>query len=140
MTTETEQLFSAEDGLNSPLILVSEDNVLNRETMVDFLRFSNYRAISASDGAEAIKRTDAESPDLILMDMKMPGVDGLTAIRHIRASGNTVPIIALTGQAMVEDKAKCLDAGADGYLAKPVRIAELIKTIQSYLDLQAAAV
>ena len=116
-----------------PLILVAEDNAINRQTLVDFLELSDFRAIFASDGQQAVDQISSANPDLVLMDINMPNVDGIDAMRQVRASGNSVPIIALTGQTMVGDDLIALGAGANAYITKPVHLARLLRTIEHHL-------
>ncbi len=116
-------------------ILLAEDNEANIATVSSFLAREPYRIIVARNGQEAIDRVLEEEPDLILMDIQMPVLDGLTAIKKIRANKNLarIPIIVLTALAMSGDKERCLDAGADDYLSKPVSRANLLATIAERL-------
>src|SRR5690242_528780 len=100
-----------------PTILLVEDNQLLRDMIVRRLRLEGYTIISANDGSQAIGLTLSERPNLILMDMSLPGLDGWQATRQIRALSTTqaIPIIALTAHAMSEDRAKCLEAGCNEY-------------------------
>jgi PAS domain S-box-containing protein len=118
-----------------PLILLAEDNEANISTVSSYLKAKGYRILLAKDGAEAIALTGSENPDLILMDIQMPGMDGLEAIGHIRRAPNSVnvPIIALTALAMTSDRDRCLAAGANDYLTKPVKLKQLATTIQQLL-------
>ena len=117
-------------------ILVVEDNPANLETMVSFIELSGYEVLIANDGQEAIDRTRDAHPDLILMDIQLPVMDGLTATQVIRHDlGMTeIPIIALTALAMPGDKERCLAAGADLYLTKPVRLRSLVETVGKMLE------
>ncbi|HEY9688869.1 MAG TPA: response regulator, partial [Coleofasciculaceae cyanobacterium] len=120
----------------SPLILLAEDNEANITTIVAYLEAKGYRLMLAQNGEEAIACTKAHPPDLILMDIQMPVMDGLEAMRHIRLDPAmaTVPIIALTALAMAGDQERCLAAGANDYLSKPVRLKELAGMIQEFLN------
>lgn len=104
------------------LILVAEDNVDNLELMTRFLRRSGHEVLSARTGREAIERTMAEQPDLVLMDVELPEVSGLDAVRRIRSDKPIAhtPIIAVTAHAMDGDRTRCLAAGCDGYVSKPI--------------------
>lgn len=133
MTTQTTSLNHSQSSA-VPLILVAEDNDLNRQTLVDFLELSDFRAIFARDGAQAVDQISSANPDLVLMDINMPNVDGLDAMRQVRAAGNQVPIIALTGQAMVGDDLIALGAGANDYVTKPVHLDRLLRTIARHLE------
>jgi signal transduction histidine kinase/ActR/RegA family two-component response regulator len=125
----------AEISTSSPLILIVEDNALNVNTIESYLTAKGYRSIVANDGQEAIELTQQHHPDLILMDIQMPGMDGLEAITKIRQNTQLVaiPIIALTALAMDGDREKCLRAGANDYLTKPVKLKQLHTTIQQLL-------
>jgi CheY-like chemotaxis protein len=114
-----------------PLVLLAEDNDANRRTVGDFLRSQEYDVIVAEDGEEAVTNALAWKPALILMDVQMPRVDGLEAIKRIRAALPIahVPIVALTALAMPGDKERCLSAGANAYLSKPVSLKELASLV-----------
>ncbi|HEY9827192.1 MAG TPA: GAF domain-containing protein [Stenomitos sp.] len=120
-------------GGTMPLILLAEDNEANIATMSTYLIAKGFQVIVAHNGQEAIDVAKAEHPDLILMDIQMPKVDGIEAIQTLRSDPafKEVPIIALTALAMEADKARCLQAGATGYLSKPVKLKHLATTIQS---------
>ena len=121
--------------LESPLILLAEDNEANLDTISGYLESRGYRLIVAKDGQQAIDLAKVQRPNLILMDVQMPGMDGLEAMRRIRAEGQThVPIIALTALAMPTDRTKCLEAGANEYLTKPIKLKQLVTTIQQLLS------
>lgn len=119
-----------------PLILIVEDNELNITTLASYLTAKKYRPIVAQDGAAAIELAQNYHPDIILMDIQMPGMDGLEAIARIRehAELSATPIIALTALALEGDREKCLAAGANEYLTKPVKLRQLNETIQQFLD------
>jgi PAS domain S-box-containing protein len=118
-----------------PLILLAEDNEENIQVLSDYLGIRGYRVTVARNGGEAIARAHEEHPRLILMDIQMPGIDGLTAIRRLRADSKMeeVPIIALTALAMPGDHERCLEAGANDYMSKPVRLKHLTQSIERYL-------
>jgi CheY-like chemotaxis protein len=126
----------SEAPLTAPLVLLAEDNEANISTISSYLTAKGYRIISAKNGEEAIAMAYAESPDLILMDIQMPEVDGLTAIRQLRHDPNfgNIPIIALTALAMASDRERCLEAGANDYLSKPVRLKELTELIKGFCN------
>jgi CheY-like chemotaxis protein/nitrogen-specific signal transduction histidine kinase len=117
-------------------ILLAEDNETNIVMIKDYLEAKGYRMLVAHDGAEAVAYAYEARPALILMDIQMPGMDGLEAIRTIRAQNGVppMPIIALTALAMPGDRERCLQAGADEYLSKPVSLKGLAATIDSYLE------
>ena len=117
-------------------ILVAEDNAVNQKLVVRLLENRGCRVISASNGAQALALLADKRVDLILMDVQMPAIDGIEATKAIRMqekqTGGHVPIVALTAYAMSGDEARCLSAGMDGYLAKPVRNDELIRVVESF--------
>ena len=123
---------------NPPLILLAEDNQANIVTIQNILKSKAYRVIVAKNGAEALNQAKAKSPDLILMDIQMPVMNGLEAIRLIRADTDLAhtPIIALTALAMPGDREKCLEAGADDYLSKPINIKGLVRAVEEQLQQQ----
>ena len=125
----------AEEIPKQPLILIVEDNELNINTISSYLTAKGYRPIVAQDGQSAIEMTELHHPDLILMDIQMPGMDGLEAISHIRQNPQLaeIPIIALTALAMEGDREKCLAAGANEYISKPVKLKQLNVTIKQFL-------
>jgi len=118
-----------------PLILLAEDNEANLETLVAYLEEAGFRIAVAHDGEEAEARARELKPDLVLMDIQMPKVDGLEATRRLRASPETraLPIVALTALAMPGDRERCLAAGADEYLSKPLRLPFVVETIRRLL-------
>lgn len=117
------------------LILLVEDNEANIEIFVDYLQVWGYRVIVARSGSEALARAQAEAPDLILMDVQLPEMDGLTAVCEIRKTTQLqqIPIITLTALAMQGDQERCLAAGANVYLSKPVQLRQLVLTIDRLL-------
>ncbi|MFQ5610949.1 MAG: response regulator [Anaerolineae bacterium] len=120
-----------------PLILLAEDNESNISTVSDYLLVNGYQVVVARNGEEVIERAREENPELILMDIQMPGMDGLEATRLIRADSSPrvagTPIIALTALAMPGDRERCLTAGANEYLSKPVSLKGLLRTIETQL-------
>jgi len=119
----------------SPLILLAEDNEANISTVSSYLRAKGYRIILAKNGREAIALAQSENPNLILMDIQMPGMDGIESMQQIRRNPNLVdvPIVALTALAMTGDRDRCLEAGANDYMTKPVKLKQLATTIQQLL-------
>jgi two-component system sensor histidine kinase/response regulator len=117
-------------------ILLAEDNEVNQKVVASILAREGHQVTIAANGEEATSACERGTFDLVLMDVQMPVMDGLTATRCIRererSSGGHVPIIALTAHAMAEDEARCLNEGMDGYLRKPVRIRELRQALASY--------
>ncbi|BBC25935.1 response regulator [Pseudanabaena sp. ABRG5-3] len=120
-----------------PLVLLAEDNEANIYSVSNYLEADGYRVLIAKNGLEAIALSQTHQPDLILMDIQMPELDGLEATKQIRNNPNleNIPIIAMTALAMTGDREKCLEAGANEYLAKPVRLKVLSQKIQALLDI-----
>ncbi|MCA9979486.1 MAG: response regulator [Anaerolineales bacterium] len=118
-------------------ILLVEDNEMNRDMLSRRLKRKGYDVISATDGARGISMAQSETPDLILMDISLPIMDGLEATRQLKQAGATtrvIPIIALTAHAMAGDREKCLEAGCDDYATKPVEFPQLLAKIEFFLD------
>ncbi|MGA7971859.1 MAG: response regulator [Pseudolabrys sp.] len=121
-------------------ILLVEDNEMNRDMLSRRLVRKGYDIVIAIDGQQALDMAAAESPDLILMDMSLPVIDGWETTRRVKANPDTktIPIIALTAHAMVEDKDKAIEAGCDDFDTKPIDIQRLVGKIQALLDGHAA--
>ena len=117
-------------------ILIVEDVTKNMTLFRDLLQVSGYSIIEASGGKEGIELAKAKKPDLILMDIQMPGMDGLEATRILKADATIsgIPVIALTAYAMKGDKERMLEAGCDGYLAKPINTDDFLKEVAEYLS------
>ena len=117
-------------------ILVVEDNEKNMKLFRDVLDASGFRTIEATSGGQAVERATQETPDLVLMDIQMPDFDGIEALKRLRADDRTtsIPILALTAQAMQGDRERFLAAGFDGYISKPVNVRELIATVRRHCD------
>ena len=136
MTDATRRSIAGNSGKAIiPLILLAEDNEANIATLTAYLTALNYRVVIARNGEEAVAMAKAHSPDAIVMDIQMPRMDGLTAIRLIRTDPQiaTIPIIALTALVMEGDRERCLEAGANEYLTKPIMFQQLNKAIQQIL-------
>jgi two-component system, sensor histidine kinase len=116
-------------------VLVVEDNPVNRTVITSLLEKRGFRVRTANDGRQAIEILETVPVDLVLMDVQMPVVDGLEATRMIRAESRwrTLPIIAMTAHAMDGDRAQCLDAGMNDYVAKPIQPSQLMATLGKYL-------
>jgi len=112
-------------------ILVVEDNDINRDMMVRRLQRRGYTMVAASDGQQGIDMTRSENPDIVLMDMSLPVVDGWEATRQIKCDRrlNHIPVVGLTAHAMVGDREKALKAGCDDYATKPVEFEKLVEMI-----------
>ncbi|GGW14487.1 response regulator transcription factor [Streptomyces globisporus] len=114
-------------------ILIVDDEPAVREALRRSLAFEGYGTQVAVDGYDALAMTEAYAPDLIVLDIQMPRMDGLTAARRIRATGSTTPILMLTARDTVGDRVTGLDAGADDYLVKPFELDELFARIRALL-------
>jgi two-component system, OmpR family, response regulator MprA len=114
-------------------ILVADDDAAVRESLRRSLAFNGYDVSLASDGEEALAAAADGAPDLVLLDVNMPGLDGLEVCRRIRASGSEVPVLMLTARVEVGDRVLGLDAGADDYLPKPFALEELLARIRALL-------
>ena len=114
-------------------ILIVEDNEMNRDMLSRRLLKKGFEIILAVDGAEGVEKTINEKPDLVLMDMSLPVIDGWEATKNLKANNETakIPIIALTAHAMAQDKEKALAAGCDEYDTKPIDINTLLNKISS---------
>jgi two-component system, cell cycle response regulator DivK len=122
--------------MTAPQILVVEDNERNMKLFRDVLEASGYRTLEATTGGRAVELVIEHGPDLVLMDIQLPDIDGVEALDRLRADERTasVPVLALTAQAMEGDRERFLAAGFDGYLAKPVNIADLVATVKCYCE------
>lgn len=125
----------------SKTILYIEDNPQNMRLVKKMLRVGGYDMLEASDGISGVSKAQSERPDLILMDINLPDIDGIEATRRLKADPEMahVPIIALTANAMHGDRERFLNAGCDGYLAKPVTKNELLNMVAHFVE-QATAV
>jgi two-component system cell cycle response regulator DivK len=118
-----------------PNILVVEDNQDNREMVVKVLKFNGYEVVEAVDGEEAIEKARAEDPDLILLDIFLPKMDGYEVTRRLKGDTRlkNIPIIALTAHAMKGSMEEALAAGCDGYISKPINVRELPEQLEHFL-------
>jgi two-component system cell cycle response regulator DivK len=117
-------------------ILVVEDNEKNMKLFRDVLAATGYRTLEASTGAQAVALATEHVPDLVLMDIQLPDFDGIEALGLLRADERTaaLPVLALTAQAMEGDRERFLAAGFDGYLSKPVNVADFVATVKRYCE------
>jgi len=118
------------------LILIVEDNEKNLKLVRDVLRHSGYQTIEAGTGEDGIRLAKERAPALILMDIQLPGIDGITALGQLRADPATraIPVIAVTASAMTQDRKKIMAAGFDGYQTKPIRVREFMDVVRETLD------
>jgi len=114
-------------------ILIVEDETPMRTALADLLASEGYRALTASDGESGLERTLAEKPDLILLDIMMPKLDGFALCAELRRLGNAVPVLMLTAKGQIEDRVNGLDVGADDYLVKPFSTDELLARVRALL-------
>ena len=118
------------------LILIVEDNEKNMKLARDVLRFHGYRTVEAVDGELAITMSLEHLPALILMDIQLPGIDGIVTMKRIRADPRTkhIPTVALTASVMSGDRERFDEAGFDGFIAKPIEVKEFPGQVRAYLD------
>lgn len=116
-------------------ILLVEDDPMNRDLIARYLQWEGYQVSTAADGAEAIASVKTKRPDLILMDMKLPVMDGWQATKQLKSAEETrkIPIIALTAYALTEDRTQAMEAGCDAYETKPVDFTRLLVKLREYL-------
>ncbi|MER7897303.1 response regulator transcription factor [Streptomyces sp. NPDC096046] len=126
-------MSSADGDRDTQRILIVDDEPAVREALQRSLAFEGYGTEVAVDGADALEKAAAYRPDLVVLDIQMPRMDGLTAARRIRATGDTTPILMLTARDTVGDRVTGLDAGADDYLVKPFELDELFARIRALL-------
>jgi two-component system cell cycle response regulator DivK len=117
-------------------VLVVEDNEKSMKLFRDVLQASGYSTLEATTGERAIELATEHRPDLLLMDIQLPDIDGIEALGRLRADERSasIPVVALTAQAMLGDRELFLAAGFDGYLSKPVNIVELVGTVKRHCD------
>ncbi len=118
------------------LILVVEDNEKNMRLFRDILQATGYTPLEATSAGQALALAAEQAPALVLMDIQLPDMDGTEALERLREDERTarIPVLALTAQAMHGDRERFLEAGFDGYISKPVDVAELVATVRRYCD------
>jgi two-component system cell cycle response regulator DivK len=118
------------------LILVVEDNEKNRKLVRDLLTVKGYRVLEVETGEDGVRTARAQHPALVLMDIQLPGIDGIEALRQLRADPDTasIPVVAVTASAMTRDRQTILAAGFDGYQAKPISVRPFLDTVREVLD------
>lgn len=116
-------------------VLIIEDNVQNRYIFTLLLKHNGYEAVEATNGNDGLDKAKSECPDLILLDIQLPDIDGYEVTRKIRSDTalSSIPIVAVTSYAMVGDREKALDAGCNGYIEKPINPETFIKDIAGYI-------
>ena len=125
-----------EKGIMKKLILIADDDAKHLTLISDVLQAAGYDTLTATNGARAIEMARSDKPDLILMDVQMPVIDGVSAVKALKADHITrsIPVIAITALAMDGDRTRMLEAGFDGYLGKPISIKEFRSVVASHLD------
>lgn len=118
------------------LILIVEDNEKNRKLERDVLQFHGYRTMEAETGEDGVRLARESSPALVLMDIQLPGISGIEALRRLRADAETqgIAVMAVTASAMTQDRQTILAAGFDGYLSKPISLKEFVAAVRALLD------
>jgi two-component system, cell cycle response regulator DivK len=118
------------------LILIVEDNEKNRKLVRDVLQFKGYRLAEAETGEEGVRLARELHPDLILMDIQLPGIDGATALRQLRGDPATrmIPALAVTASAMIQDRQTIMAAGFEGYQSKPLNVRAFLEAVRQILD------
>ena len=116
-------------------ILVVEDNPKNLKLVRDVLTYAGFEVIEATSGEDGVRLAHEMVPDLILMDLQLPGIDGAEALRQIRTGEKQVPVVALTAFAMNNDRARAFEAGFDGYVGKPISVRALPQQVSDFLKL-----
>ena len=118
------------------LILIVEDNEKNRKLERDVLQAKGYRTIEAETGEDGVRLAKERCPALVLMDIQLPGIDGITALGQLRADAATrvIPVIAVTASVMTHDRQKIMAAGFDGYQSKPIRLKDFLQAVRAMLD------
>ena len=115
-------------------VLIVEDNEKSMKLFRDVLQATGYSTLEATTGEEAVELALSQAPALVLMDVQLPGIDGVEALERLRQNERTasIPVLALTAQAMSGDRERFLEAGFDGYLAKPVDVGALIEAVREH--------
>ena len=118
------------------LILIVEDNEKNRKLERDVLQFHGYQTVEAETGEDGIRLAQTSPPALVLMDIQLPGINGIEALGQLRADPRTrgIPVIAVTASAMTQDRQKIMAAGFDGYQSKPINVKEFVAAVRRMLD------
>jgi len=122
--------------VSGELVLIVDDNEMNVKLARDVLRFAGYRTLEAGTGADGRSLAAEHLPDVILMDIRLPDMDGTEAVRHLKEDGRTagIPVVALTSFAMKGDRERFLEAGFDGYLEKPISVKAFPEQVRGYLE------
>lgn len=134
-TTPAKDEKPAAAPARAPLILIVDDFADNREMYTQFLEFCGFRVAGATNGYEALEKASALAPDLVVMDLSLPGLDGWEATRRLKADAHTrdIPVIALTGHALAGHSKGAMEAGCDAFITKPCLPERLMEEIKSML-------
>jgi two-component system cell cycle response regulator DivK len=118
------------------LILIVEDNEKNMKLVRDVLQAKGYATVEAVTGEDGVRLAAERKPDLILMDIQLPGISGIEALRRLRANAETaaIPAVAVTASVMQQDRNQITQAGFDGYIGKPINLREFLETVRSMLE------
>jgi twitching motility two-component system response regulator PilH len=115
-------------------VLVVDDSALNRQVIIEYLRHKEIITIEAEDGEQALQLIDTEKPDIILLDLIMPIMDGFEVLEYLKKQNNTIPVIVITAYLKGNTFQKCMELGAKGFLNKPVKMQELFNLISQVLE------
>ncbi len=118
------------------LVLIVEDNEKNRKLVRDALQYKGYRTIEAESGEDGVRLAREQHPALVLMDIQLPGIDGITALGQLRADPATraIPVVAVTASVMAQDRQKIVSAGFDAFQGKPISVRELLETVARLVE------
>jgi CheY-like chemotaxis protein len=127
--------------MSGELILIVEDQPLNRKLVRDVLQAKGYRTVETETGEDGVTLAREQRPALILMDIQLPGINGIEALKRLRADPDTrtIPVLAVTASAMTQNRQEILAAGFDGYQPKPIDIVAFLRTVRATLDERPAA-
>ena len=119
-------------------VLLVDDNAMNMQLQSDLLELGGFRVLNAVTAEDALDRVHIDRPDIVLMDVSLPGMDGLTATRLLKNDSRTaaIPVVALTAQAMAGDKEQALSAGCVGYIVKPIDTRRFAQTVRDYFNIR----
>jgi CheY-like chemotaxis protein len=133
-------MAEVEEDMGGQLILIIEDNEKNRKLVRDVLQVKGYKTIESETAEDGLKLALDKSPALVLMDIQLPGMDGITALKQLRANPQTksVPVIAITASAMTNNRQAMLAEGFDGYQSKPISVKDFLGELQRVLARQAS--
>ena len=122
--------------MTGALVLIVEDNDKNRKLVRDVLTFKGYEVVESETGEEGVRLAQERRPGLVLMDIRLPGIDGVEALRRLRAEETTrgIPVMAMTASVMSEDRQKIMAAGFDGYQSKPINVTDFVAAVAQLLE------